>query len=181
MKQEARNTEARNMLTELAPMLHDADMARAQDILKRICDALVVDAKRQREIAVEMHKLSDAHYRYLALQRETKAHEDSSNALKALLGSKAFVEAMSEDSSDAIGEELEIYPTVRELRESAPLWQHIQQYLRFVQEAQVGEIVEFLAWMDIETSRQAVESAIKTHSRIFKVRPSGRERFVSLK
>jgi hypothetical protein len=181
MKAEARNNDARKLLTELAPILHDADVARAKDVFNRVRDALVVDAKRQRELGKEMHKLSDAYHRYLALQRESKAHEDSANALKALLGSKAFIEAMSEDTSEAIGDELEIYPTVGDLRQAAPLWQHVQQYLRFVPEAQVGEIVEFLDWLEIETSRQAVESAIKTHPKMFKVRKSGRESFVSLK
>lgn len=181
MKAEVRNSEARYVLTRVASLLHTTGMARAVDVFNRIRDALVVDAKRQREIGEEMHNLSDAYNRYIALQRESKAHEESAKGLQALLGPKAFVEAMKQDKSAAIGEELEIYPSARSLRESAPLWQHVQQYLRFVPEAQVGEIVEFLAWLEIETSRQAVESAIKTHPRIFAVKKRGREKFVSLK
>jgi hypothetical protein len=177
----ARKNEAINNLTSVARVLHDSRMARATDVFDRIRDALVVDAKRQKEIRAEMHNLSEAHNRYLSLQRESKAHEDSANALKSLLGPDALIAAMKQDDSDSIGSEMEIYPAVAQLREAAPLWQHVQQYLRFVPEAQVGEIVDILRWLKIEANRQAVESALKTHSRIFRVRKQGREKFVSLK
>jgi len=181
MRVQERNVDANNILTSVAHLLHDAFVARAQDVFNRIRDALVLDAKRQRELSSEMHKLAEAHNRYLALEREAKAHEDSANALKAFLGSTAFVHAMQTDTTDAIGEEMEIYPTVADLRRDAPLWQHVQQYLRFVPEAQVAEIIAFLDWLDIETSRQAIESAVRAHPKVFAARNSGREKFLSLK
>jgi hypothetical protein len=177
----AHNIEATKNLTDVVLMLHSIAVARSQDVFSRIRGALVVDSKRLREISAEMDKLSESYNRYLALQREAKAHEDSSNALRALLGPKAFAEAAMTDKSDAVGYEMEIYPTTEELREAAPLWQHVQQYLRFAGEVQVGEVLSFLDWMEIKTSRQAVESAIRVHPRVFAVRKKGREKFISLK
>jgi len=156
-------------------------VARAHDVLSRIQGALTVDAARMKEISVEMAKLADAHYRYLALQRESAEHEKSAQGLMALLGPKAFVAVMTNDKTENIGYEVDISPSPAELRQAASLWEHVRNYLRFVSESQVGEIVEFLQWLGIETSRQAVESAIKTHGRVFQIKKRGRERFVSLK
>jgi hypothetical protein len=176
-----RQNEARQYLTYVASLLHTSCVPKANDFFDRVRDALVVDAKRQKEIRAQMNDLAEAHNRYLALQRESKSHEDSSNALKALLGRKAFDAVVKEDKSEVVGSETEWYPTIEQLREDASLWQHVQQYLRFMREAQVGEILNVLGWLEIETSRQAVESALKTHSRIFRIRKQGREKFVSLK
>jgi hypothetical protein len=162
-------------------MLHDGVVASAQDVFTRIRGALIVDAKRLREIATEQEKFSEAYNRYLALQRESRAHEESANALRALLGPDAFVEAMSTDKSDAVGWEIEMSPTAQELREKTALWQHVRQYLRFVPEAQAGEMVSFLQWVGIRVTRQAVESAIRSHPREFAVKTRGREKFISLK
>ena len=156
-------------------------MARAHDVLSRIQGALTVDAARMREISAEMAKHADAHYRYLALQRESAEHEKSAQGLMALLGPKAFVALMTNDKTENIGYEVEMSPSPAELRGSAALWEHLRNYMRFVPESQVGEIVEFLQWLGIETSRQAVESAIKTHGKVFQIKKRGRERFVSLK
>jgi hypothetical protein len=179
--QSSSKIEAKYLLTLEPIKLHDVSMSRAQDMFNRVRDALVVDAKRQRELGADMRKLSEAYNRYLALRREAEAHEESAKALKALLGPSAFTHAMESDESDAIGDELEVSPTVTELRNAAPMWQHVQQYLRFTSEAQVAEIVSFLDWVGIKTSRQAVEAAIKSHSQYFIVKKKGRESFVSLR
>jgi hypothetical protein len=176
-----RNNDANKYLDSVATGCFNPLVARTHDVLSRIQGALTVDAARMKEIAVEMAKHADAHYRYLALQRESAEHEKSAHGLMALLGPKAFVAVMSDDKTDTIGYEVDVTPSPAELRQSATFWRHVRNYLRFVPESQVGEIVEFLQWVGIETSRQAVESAIKTHGKVFQVKRRGRERFVSLK
>jgi hypothetical protein len=177
----ARNVEASISLDSVAELCFNPFVARAHDVLSRIQGALTVDAARMKEIAVEMAKHADAYYRYQALQRESAEHEKSAHGLMALLGPKAFVAVMAGDKTENIGYEVDMTPSPAMLRESTPLWEHVRSYLRFVSESQVGEIVEFLEWVGIETSRQAVESAIKTHGKVFQVKKRGRERFVSLK
>lgn len=176
-----RNTDASNSLDNVAAICFNPFVARAHDVLSRIQGALTVDAARMKEIAVEMAKHADAYYRYQALQRDSAEHEKSAHSLMALLGPKAFVAVMTGDKTENIGYEVDVTPSPTMLRDSTPLWEHVRSYLRFVPESQVGEIVEFLEWVGIETSRQAVESAVKTHRKVFQVKPRGRERFVSLK
>jgi hypothetical protein len=156
-------------------------MARFHDVLSRIEGALTVDAARMKEIAAEMGTYADAYNRYLALMRESAEHERSAHGLMALLGPEAYVAVMQKDKTENTGYEIDITPNPRALRESTPLWEHVRSYLRFVPQAQIGEIVEFLGWVRIKTSRQAVESAIRTHAKTFQVKPRGREKFVSLK
>ena len=163
-------------------------MARLGDVMQQIKAALVTDAKRLKEISAEMENavpaeatLAEAHNRYLALQREARNHEESAHKLIALVGNDAYFYLMRRDDSAAIGEEIDIYPRPAQLREKAALWQHVSQYLRFVPEAQIGEIVAFLDWVEITTTKQAIESAIHTHSKMFNVKKRGREKFISLK
>jgi hypothetical protein len=61
------------------------------------------------------------------------------------------------------------------------LWEAVQQYLRFVEEAQVGEILAFLTWAEIKTSRQAIDAVVSRHKKVFQIKKRGREKFVSLK
>lgn len=179
---EVRSTEATNILTRGALVVLNSRMARISDVQRRIRGALVLDAKRLREIADEMDKIAEAHNRYLALQRESEAHEKSAHGLAALLGPDGFYEVMTSDKSEAIGYQVEVIPSPRELRDRAALWEHVAQYLRFVPEgAQVGEILAFLAALGIETKRQAIESALRTHRGVFSVRKRGREKIVTLK
>ena len=178
---QAGQNEAKVTVDNVASLLHTNDVARAVDVVTRIRGALAVDAKRMRELAEEMNKHAEAYNRYVALQRDAKAHEQSAQALTALLGAEGFKIARADDKSDSIGNEIDIVPSPRELRDKAALWEHIEQYLRFVPEAQVNEILEFLAWMRIETSRQAIESAIRTHPKVFRVKKRGRDKFISLK
>ena len=181
MREELHNNDAKNILDSVAALCFNMNVARAIDVLTRIRGALTVDAARMKELSLQMEKHADGYNRYLALQRESLEHEKSAQGLMALLGPKAFVSVMTDDKTDAIGEEVDISPSPRELRDKASLWEHVHNYLRFVPESQVNEIVEFLKWVGIETSRQAVESAIKTHGRVFQVKKRGRERFISLK
>jgi len=60
------------------------------------------------------------------------------------------------------------------------LWEVLEVYLSFVKEAQVADILGFFEWIGYESSRQAVESVIRTHKSRFRVRKDGWDRFISL-
>ena len=122
MQSGLRNIDATQYLTSVVPMLHKGtDMARAGDVVKRIHVAAVTDGKRLREISSEMSRLAEAHNRYLALQREYRVHEYSARALAALLGPQGWVHVMKTDASDTIGEEIDAFPSPRELRDNTAL------------------------------------------------------------
>lgn len=157
-------------------------MARVGDIIRAMSHHLAHDAQRLGEIADEMDKLRPTYNRFLDLQREALTHEKSSQKLIAVLGPGHFLRAMKEDSTDAIGDQIEITPSAKELRRELSLWEAVEQYLRFHPEgeAQVTGIVDFLLSVGIRTSRQSVESCIKTHPQTFRARKQGRLKYVRL-
>jgi hypothetical protein len=181
LHKEERKDDATNNFTSVAHLLQDTDMARVADVENSIRAALLLDAKRMTEISGDMQTLEEQYNRYLALRRERDTHEKSMESLVALLGPEGYRKALRSDESDLLGEEFNFLQKSRLLREKAALWEHIAQYLRFVPEAQVNDILEFLAYEGIEASRQAVESSIKTHSKIFRTKNRGREKYISLK
>ena len=67
------------------------------------------------------------------------------------------------------------------LRHELELWEIIEEYLQFVPEARVREILEFLEHIELSTSRQAVEAAIKSRPKKFTIRKRKGENIVSLK
>ncbi len=175
--------EATKKLDNGASMGHNRFMARICDVLQSIQAALVLDARRMREISADMHKdgLAAAYNRYLALQRERDTHEKSATCIAALLGHERYIEAIETDRTASIGEEFSLARKANALREKAALWEHIAQYLRFVPEAQMHDILEFLGVLGIDTKRQAIESAIRTHPDTFRTKKRGRDKFISLK
>jgi hypothetical protein len=157
------------------------DMSRVVDVVSRIRTALAFDANRLQEIADEMERLAEAYHRYQALSEEADKREKSLHGLKALLGHELYYKVMLQDQTAAIGENAETLPTAAQLRESTPLWMHLANYLRFVPEARLGEIVDFLNGVGLEATRQAVESAIQAHRKLFVTKKRGREKFIALK
>jgi DNA-binding transcriptional regulator YdaS (Cro superfamily) len=155
-------------------------MASATEVLTLIGAALAHDARRLKYLSEEMAKHADSHSRYLGLQRDSETHEESARGLTALLGAKGFQRLLCEDKTDAIERQLNGAPSPTELRNGAVLWQHLAQYLRFASQAQMEQILDFLAQLEIDATRQAVESAVKTHPRVFAIMKRGRQRFITL-
>jgi hypothetical protein len=63
----------------------------------------------------------------------------------------------------------------------APLWKLIREIVRQVPEIQVIDLENSLKQLRINPSRAAIESALETHRKEFRIVKRGREKFVSLK
>lgn len=161
-------------------LLNDRVMPRTKHVLKRIGAALATDGKRLKELFEEMNKHAESYNRYLELQRESEALEESARRLTALLGPNGFRRALRGDKSDTIEGMFGSAFRPKEMRDKAALWEHVAQYLRFVSEARIGQILGFLSQLGIDASRQAVESAVGTHSKVFVIRKRGGEKFIAL-
>src|SRR5207237_10419454 len=61
-----------------------------------------------------------------------------------------------------------------------PLWEVLEVYLMFADEAQVADILAFLELLGYRATRQAIESTVKTHKDKFLIRKDGWDRFISL-
>jgi hypothetical protein len=140
---------------------------RADALVQAIHNRINHDDQEAKRIVSEMAKLSDAYNRHLDLQNQLSAHERSSEKLKALLGPGPI--PLGDQDSEA-----------EELRSELQLWA-VQQFLRFVPEARLREIVEFLGVTGIKTSRQAIEVGLRAHPKVFSVRVKKRVKFLSLK
>ncbi|MGD0514509.1 MAG: hypothetical protein ABSA29_14525, partial [Terriglobales bacterium] len=78
---------------------------------------------------------------------------------------------------DGLGIALE---TPADIRNEVPLWKMIREIVRQVEEIRIVELENVMSSLKIKASRQALESAIDAHKRTFKIRRSGREKFVAL-
>lgn len=176
------NIESTESLTGLIHVCHTPLVPRSRDVLSHMRDAMITDAKRLGELATQRQttvtcSLGEAYHRYLANLRDTRNTEESLHSIQAFLGEKLFTEAMD----GFVFIETEMDPSPSELRETTALWQQLRTYLRFAQKARVSEALEALRKVGIESSRQALESAIRAHPREFRVQRHGREVFVSMK
>jgi hypothetical protein len=69
-----------------------------------------------------------------------------------------------------------------ELRDNLRLWRAVREIVRVCGECSVGEIQKALVSLGLEdTTRQAIESALRQHKAEFVLSKRGREKFVDLK
>ena len=62
-----------------------------------------------------------------------------------------------------------------------PLWEVLSAIIGETHEIQVIELEHIVRYLGFSTTRSAIESALKTHPKAFRIRMSGRNKFVSLK
>lgn len=159
-----------------------AAMPTVYDALAAIEQQLRHDCTRVRQIRKEMEQLAPSYNRFLDLRAELENKHKRIQRAMAVFGPKALVEAMKADKSDVIGETVEVFPSARELRDELVLWAAIERYLAGVDEAKVEDIQAFLLAVEIpNVSRQAIESAVKTHPKVFRIVRKGRARYIALR
>lgn len=183
IKFDARNNSHVDILASTCEVVDTLQVPRARDVLSTMHAAILTDAKRLGELATQRQarvecSLTEAHYRFLANMRETEATEKSLHAVVALIGPAGFNQLMDADKSGRVWFETELSPSPTELRDQATLWEHIHTYLGFVREARISEVGEFFLSVGIVTTRQAIESSLRTHPKAFGLRKRGRELFL---
>jgi len=162
-------------------------MARLKDIIgglgkqsTRIHEELV-------KVSDERAKLQEAAQRFRDLEEMIKVKDESLKIGFALLLSvpqkvniygDAFAEAVTEDTWEETGIAIDI----DNLNVSQfPLWKVIREVLRQTSEIRVYELEEHLKSFRVKASRSAIESALATHKKEFRITRRRREKFVALK
>ena len=168
--------EAKGILDKLARLLYDALVMKAPDLVAAVTRRAEHDSKQKAKWGRLMRRLSSAYNSYLDAQRHLEEHEKSQQKLTAFLGPLIVCPDEVETYEDV--EELS---RIENLRRSLELWEAVEQYLRFVSEAKVADILECLELVSIKTTRQAVEACIKSRPKVFVVSKRKREKFVSLR
>lgn len=150
------NNLATKLLQLLSAFEYDASVTEPiAQTLKAIQRRVEYETHQLQAINEEMAKLLEHYFRY-----EELAEMDQSKS--RLLFKLTTI--------------LEKGPQLKNLK----LWEVLEVYLSFVKEAQVADILGFLGWVGYPSSRQAIESTIKTHKDRFRVRKDGWDRFISL-
>ena len=149
---------------------------KAPELVAAINRRIEHDREQRAKWKRVMHRLSSAYNTYQDAQRHLEEHEKSVDKLTAFLG--PLILGPDEPQTHEDVEELE---RIEHLRRNLELWEAVEQYLRFVSEAKVADILECLELVGSKTSRQAVEACIKSRPKVFVVHKRKREKFVSLR
>jgi hypothetical protein len=154
-------------------------VARCQDIIEGLAAQLKADTSDAQKISEEMSTLRSAFTRY----RDLSAQMDGkTERIKAVLG------VLADSKEKEIGDTFELLDSLgipsevpSDIRSKTPFWKLLREIVRQVTEMQIVELEHTLPHFGISISRQAIESALKTHKDVFRVRKQGREKFVSVK
>ena len=127
-----------------------------------------------------MDKLASAYNRYVDLKREIESRSNRIQRIMGVLGDEYLEATCGNDEPIASETNLQGHPD--NLRADLPLWRAIREYLLVAGEAKVGDIYQFLETVNFEKcSRQAIESALRSHQNVFRVAKRGRDKYISLK
>jgi|SRR5579859_1764711 len=136
---------------------------------------------RIQEINEELKRLTSAYNKFLDLQKEAEERKRRLQVLFSLVG------PIDQNAPDNRGAEHRfaislLKENVEELRSKLPLWKAMREYLRHAPEARIGEMEAFFQEMKFtDGNRQAIESALRRHPKVFKIRKEKREKYISLK
>jgi hypothetical protein len=150
------NSIATNILQLLSDLEYDASVTEPiSRILKAMRQRVEYEAAQLKAIDSEKAELADKYHRYQELNEAEFSKSQLLMKLEAIVGRTDHLRHVN-------------------------LWEILEVYLSFVTEAQVADILGFFEWIGYKTTRQAVESIIKTHKHRFAVRKDGWDRFISL-
>jgi hypothetical protein len=178
------NIEAINKFTRVASKFTIEPKMRIAHIHIALREQLTEDLTQIEATYEEMNKLRSAYIRYKNLEEQRQRIQSRIQDTLGVLGAAKgqILDGLTKDEFVSALERAGIAgETVEEIRGELPLWAAIAQILRHAPELQIVNIQEFLSGVGIESSRQAVESALATHKDLFIVKKRGREKFVSLK
>jgi hypothetical protein len=178
------------LLTNVQYMCSLFGMARLKDILRGLSEQAAEQYQELVKANDELSKLRDAARRFRTLEESVKREEESMRiGLALLISVPQKVKLDSDAYASTYRGELE------EMREQAglfvaaddldlsrfPLWKVMREILRQTSEIRVYELESHLKSFGVKAARSAIESALLTHGKDFKVSKRGREKFVSLK
>lgn len=183
---ELRNFDYRKYLTYLLSGFNVLGVARFKDIIRGLSAQTLRKSDELTKDREEMNKLRDAYQRYRELSEQADAKERTLKIGLALLlctptkddlKDGAYIRA-THQAQEAFGVPVES----RELELSAySLWRVIREVVRQAGTLRVFELEEHLRAFGVKATRPAIESALTTHSKEFRITKNGREKFVSLK
>jgi len=127
-----------------------------------------------------MEELASPYNEFLDLRAEYEKRKARTGVLYGLIGDD--IHAAADTDWVENGARVLAGGTDKTLREQLPLWKAMREYLQYIPQARIGEMEEFFSHVGYdEGNRQAIESALKRHPKIFAARKQKREKYISLK
>jgi len=181
-----------NILPSVAEVLHAESMPDVSDAATAIIQRLEHDCARVDEIRREIGSLAPAYNKYRDLKADLEKRLQAIRKMAVLLGQERLMEATLNEDNDGtarqgyvVARDSGIMAELDEPTESLPLWEQIEQLLACVEQARPPDILAFFnsrgGSKRPKVTRQAVESAIKTHPDVFRIRKRDSERYLCLK
>jgi hypothetical protein len=181
-------TEYRFMLTNLISTYIVTDMARFKDIVSGLAQQTSRKATELARDLEELNSLRESWQRYHELTKQVESKERSikigyallfNAPLKANPKADAYTVPDSEYLRDT--EALALDPNDLDPAKFS-LWRVIREVIRQTAEIRVFELEAHLKQFGLKkATRPAIESALATHPKEFRITKRGREKFVSLK
>ncbi len=179
--------DSRNNLTNLDSTLHNIRVARFMDIVDGLTRQVKTDAQEIHSMNNKMNELRTAYQKYRELAEQIKAKDERTRIAVGLISAVHHDDPAEDYDRDEklakLCEDAGI-PVTEILQAEAwkaPLWKIVREIVRQTPEIQIVELENALRELGVKTSRQAIESAIETHRKEFKIVKRGRDKFISLK
>lgn len=155
-------------------------MKLGQNITDQMCARLMHEVESIEANQSKMAEIEGAYNTYVDICEDQKRRLERVQRLVSILDSgDLLLNAIKLDDTQTLGRALA--PPIS-LSLDIPLWEAMKEYLSYVKEAGIEEIVSFLKRMNIKTAnRQAIESVLKRHPETFRTRKSGHNKFIALK
>lgn len=169
-------------LTWVMSMLYCIHSMFENTIREAMHSKLRHEVSKMQQAQERLRDLAPVYHEFIELQKEAVERKRHIETLVALVGSVNFNVKPGNDTTKKQLEKLELVD-VDAYRSRLPLWEAMREYLTYIPEARIGEMEEFFQ-KEIgfaEGNRQAMESALKRHPKVFKTRKQKREKYISLK
>lgn len=168
--------DTRKVLTKLAGKLDVRRMPGFYAIVDAVKHQMILEGERLAQVKERINTLRPIYNQFRDLVDEAETKRARMVTARAMLGNLATADEVAR----AFGDELPALGDPDDLRADLNLWEAIVEILRHVPQIQVKDICTFLDLLGIDVTRQAIDSAIETHKRLFRVKKRGREKFISL-
>jgi hypothetical protein len=146
---------------------------RIQDVAQALRQQWKDNEQELHRIRDEQNKLRAAHIRFLNLEEEAKRKTATLQRVGVLLARQGNWNVEAEGVK--LGLDVDFLGEIS-------LWEALAEFLKLTGEIRVVDLHLALRELyDKNVTRQAIESAMRTHSDLFKFRRLGREVFIALK
>lgn len=151
-----------------------------EDIFRSMERRLQHESHRIKAVRAKMDVLAESYNSYVDLMRTLKECEDRIKRIQAILVPSGMTSESLRADPNIVGDGNEVWPSPASLRGKLTTWEILAEYLAHISEANIEEFQTFCQAVGLDVvTRQAIESALRTHPKLFKVTKRAGEKYLS--